>query len=64
MRRTQRAKREVGTISTLPFSHVRNPYRPVEVLSADQVEHIHTSALRLLATTGMRILDDGARSRH
>jgi len=63
MRRTQRAKREAGALSTLPFTPVRNPYRPVEVLSADQVEHIHTSALRLLATTGMRILDDSARAR-
>jgi len=63
MRRTQRAKRTAGAIATLPFSHVRNPYQPVEVLSADHVEHIHTSALKLLATTGMRILDAGARER-
>ena len=63
MRRTQRAKRTAGAVTTLPFSHVRNPYQPVEVLSADHVEHIHTSALKLLATTGMRILDAGARER-
>lgn len=63
MRRTQRAKREPGSVATLPFESVRNPYRPVEVLSADHVEHIHSSALRLLSTTGMRILDAGARQR-
>lgn len=63
MRRTQRAKRTAGAVTTLPFSHVRNPYQPVEVLSADHMEHIHTSALKLLATTGMRILDAGARER-
>jgi trimethylamine---corrinoid protein Co-methyltransferase len=39
-----------------------NPYAPIEPLSADQVEHLHRSSLRLLAETGMRVLDDGARS--
>jgi len=35
----------------------------VEVLSADQVEHIHRSSLRLLAEVGMTIHDSWARER-
>jgi trimethylamine--corrinoid protein Co-methyltransferase len=41
---------------------VRNPYPPICPLSLDQVEHLHLSSLRLLADTGMRVLDATARS--
>lgn len=44
-----------------PFRRLRNPYRPVEVLSTDQVEHIHQSSLMLLANSGMRVLAPAAR---
>ena len=33
------------------------------MLSDDQVEHLHRSSLHLLATSGMRVLHDGARQR-
>jgi trimethylamine--corrinoid protein Co-methyltransferase len=42
---------------------VTNPFEPVRVLSDDQVERIHVASLQLLATTGMRVLDAGARER-
>lgn len=32
------------------------------MLTDDQVEHIHTSSLQLLSSTGMRVLHDGARA--
>ena len=41
---------------------VTNPFDPVRVLSDDQVEHIHLSSLRLLASTGMRVLHADARA--
>ncbi|MGZ9811385.1 trimethylamine methyltransferase family protein [Pseudoroseicyclus sp. H15] len=47
-----------------PFGQRRRPYAPVEVISADQLEAIHQAALTLLATTGFRVLDDGARARY
>jgi trimethylamine---corrinoid protein Co-methyltransferase len=34
---------------------------PIEVLSADQIEQIHRTSLRVLATTGMRVLHGPAR---
>lgn len=58
-----RARRSGSGVRSQPFSQLRNPYRPIEVLSVDQVEHLHRAALRLLAETGMRVLDAGARER-
>ncbi|MEX2008852.1 MAG: trimethylamine methyltransferase family protein, partial [Dongiaceae bacterium] len=36
---------------------LRNPYGPIEVLSADQIEAIHDASLRLLEEIGMDFLD-------
>ena len=44
-----------------PFGQVPRRLAPVEVISADQVQAIHQASLRVLAETGMRILDDAAR---
>ena len=40
-----------------------NHQAPVEALSADQVEKLHDGSLQLLARTGMRVLEAGARER-
>jgi trimethylamine--corrinoid protein Co-methyltransferase len=53
--------RRVAGIRQLPWRQVVNPYAPVEVLSADQIEAIHEASLSLLETLGMRVLDAGAR---
>ncbi len=45
------------------WRQLTNPYEPVRPLSDDQVEHLHRSSLRLLSTTGMRVLDAAARAR-
>jgi trimethylamine---corrinoid protein Co-methyltransferase len=37
-----------------------NPYRPVEILSEDQVETIHETSLRILSDIGMQVLGDRA----
>lgn len=59
----QRGHRTAGALHQAPFRQVERRIAPVEVLSADQVEAIHRAALRLLAMTGMRVLDAGARAR-
>jgi trimethylamine--corrinoid protein Co-methyltransferase len=46
-----------------PWRQLENPYEPVRMLSDDHVEHLHRSSLQLLATSGMRVLHDGARQR-
>jgi trimethylamine--corrinoid protein Co-methyltransferase len=48
-------------VRQLEWREVVNLYPPVEVLSADQVEAIHVSSLKLLETIGMKVLQDEAR---
>jgi trimethylamine--corrinoid protein Co-methyltransferase len=59
----RRARRAAEGLRQLPWREVVNPYAPIEVLSADQVEAIHAASLRVLQETGMRVLDAGARER-
>lgn len=61
-RNTQRAERLKIANPQLPWNKLVNPLKPVEVLSLDQVEHIHQASLRVLAETGMEFMDPGARA--
>ena len=47
-----------GGIQQLPWRRLTNPFRPLEVLSADQVEAIHIASLRILAEIGLECLGD------
>jgi len=60
-RRGRRNKRTSGAIEQLPWRQPVNPYPPLEILSTDQVEHIHRASLDLLENYGIRILHEGAR---
>ncbi len=60
-RRSHRKKRVANAIRQLPWRDVVNNYAPVEILSADQVETIIETALKVLATQGMRFLEPGSR---
>ena len=60
-RRSHREKRTVNAIRQLPWGELVNPYAPIEMLSADQVETIIDTALNVLATQGMRFLEPGSR---
>ncbi|MFQ5785858.1 MAG: trimethylamine methyltransferase family protein, partial [Alphaproteobacteria bacterium] len=53
-------RREVGTFKQLPCREIVNPYKPIEVLRADQIERIHAASLDILETLGMEILGDSA----
>jgi trimethylamine---corrinoid protein Co-methyltransferase len=59
-RRRDRSQRTTG-LRQLPFARVRNPYRPVELVSADQIEAIHHASLRLLADVGVEVLHEESR---
>lgn len=54
-RQERRAARS-GSLGQPPWRQPTNPYRPVEVLSPDQVEAIHRASLRILSETGMDFL--------
>ncbi len=62
-RRRRRAKEDGRRALGHPHHrHLSNPYRPLEILSDEQVEAIHQAALRLLSDTGMRVMLPEART--
>ena len=56
----RRERRAGGGIPQLPFRRLTNPFTPLEVLSADHVEEIHRTSLRILAEVGVEVLGDRA----
>ncbi|HET9389032.1 MAG TPA: trimethylamine methyltransferase family protein [Steroidobacteraceae bacterium] len=56
-----RPRRPAGRqIAQLPWRDVANPYAPMEVLSADQVESIHLTSLRILEELGIEVMSPRA----
>ena len=58
-RNTPRRSRE-RSIEQLPWRLPTNPYRPIEVLSADQLESIHDTSLRVLEQLGIEFMSPEA----
>jgi trimethylamine--corrinoid protein Co-methyltransferase len=58
--RPRRERRTGGGIPRLPWRRVVNPFAPVEILSADQVEAIHGAGLRILRDVGVEVLGANA----
>jgi len=56
----RRERRTAGGLKQLPWRTYRNPYKPIEVLSADHLEAVHNTSLRILEEHGMEFLDDEA----
>ncbi len=56
----RRGRRVPDGLPRLPWRSIVNPYRPVEILSADQVEAIHLASLRILREIGVEVLGDRA----
>jgi trimethylamine---corrinoid protein Co-methyltransferase len=54
----RRERRTTGGLKQLPWRTYRNPYKPIEVLSADHLEAVHETSLRILEEHGMEFLDD------
>ena len=56
-RSARERRRGGGTgIAQLPRRQVRNPYPPMEIFSADEIEAIHQASLAVLRDTGMNFL--------
>jgi trimethylamine--corrinoid protein Co-methyltransferase len=43
------------------LTRLRNPYRPLEIFSSDQIEAIHETSITILEDMGLRVLDPEAR---
>jgi trimethylamine---corrinoid protein Co-methyltransferase len=51
-----------GRLRQLPWRTVRNPYAPLEVLTADQLEAVHLTSLRILEELGVELMSPPARA--
>ena len=60
-RRGHRQKRIANAIRQLPWRNVVNPYAATEILNDEQLETIIQTALKVLASQGMRFLEPGSR---
>ncbi len=59
--RARREQRDVGRLKQLPFRQITNPYPPMEIATADQIEAIHKASLDVLEEIGMNFLLPEAR---
>ena len=59
-RRKSARRRNDGGIRQLPWSALRNPYRPLEVLSEEQLEAIHLTSLQILEELGIEFMSETA----
>lgn len=55
-RRSRRAASEQAAFEQLPFEPLRNPYPPIALLSADELEAIHDASLQVLEQLGINFL--------
>ncbi len=62
-RRARGERRSAAGVPRLPWRRVVNPFMPMEVLSADQVEAIHRAALVILRDIGVEVLGADALER-
>ena len=52
----RRERRTGGGIPLLPWRRIVNPFAPIEILSADQLEAVHQAGLRILRDIGVEVL--------
>jgi len=55
-RRGRRRRDATAVAAAAPQQQARNTFRPVELISADEVERIHEASLRVLSEIGMNFL--------
>ena len=59
-RRISSRRRAGSTIQQLPWRSITNPYKPLEILSEDQVEAIHSASQQILEEMGIEVMSDQA----
>jgi trimethylamine--corrinoid protein Co-methyltransferase len=58
--RARGERRAAGGVLVQPWRRLVNPFRPLEILSADHVEAVHRAALEVLRVTGVEVLGAAA----
>ena len=59
-RARRRPRRRAAGVGAAEWRTIVNPYRPVEIMSADEVETIHGASLRILEQIGIEVLGERA----
>ena len=54
--RPRHQRRAAGGVPRQPWRRIVNPYTPLEIVSADQVEAIHDASLKILCDIGVEVL--------
>ncbi|MEK7784638.1 MAG: trimethylamine methyltransferase family protein, partial [Chloroflexota bacterium] len=54
---SRRRRTEVLDATTAPFRQLKTPWRPLEVLSPEELERLHDASMRILENTGIELLD-------
>lgn len=52
----RRRDRSAPHLASIPFQTLQNPFAPFEILTADQVEKIHKTSMRILVDVGIEFL--------
>lgn len=60
LKASRSASRNQG-LAQMPFQQLTNPYKPMELISADQVETLHHSSLKILKEVGLCVESKSAR---
>lgn len=60
-RSARRNTKAVFSLPQLPIQSVRNPFAPVEILDAEQLENIHIASMRILEEIGLLIENERAK---
>ncbi len=47
-----------AAIPQLPWQQLQNPYQPIELANAEQVEAIHANSMRVLSELGIRVISN------
>ncbi len=61
-RSSRRGQRVESPLLKLPFRQLRNPLKPLEILTPEQVEKLHEASLRILEEIGLLMMDAEALS--
>lgn len=60
-RRTRRGARQKASFAQLPRQQVVNSFKPLEIISEDQVEAIHNASMEILENIGIKVRHPEAR---
>lgn len=59
-RAARRQRRSESPLLKIPFTRLRNPLRPLEILPPEKIEQLHDASLRLLENIGIAMMDSEA----